>query len=641
MIVASNIFPLFFYFLYFLCAIFLAFYIPGSVLLRKLNLTTFHRTSLSLVFGMVLWGWQGFLFGFLGVRWLSYLYVLLFFFMWLLQGKAKGFRLPWVNVKRTDPLLVLIVVAGVAIQVSVLLLMGIRLESGLFFCCGAIGDFMYHIRLTDALVKQVPPFEPDMHGVFVTNYHYLGNLVVADLVRVFRLPLVFTEFQYMGLFISTLFGLLAIVFAQASRLKEGIIRWLVFFLYFGGDFIYIVLLALGRGFHFEMGPLENGAALLNNPPRAFAMVAFFGGLSLFSLWIKKKDFYRGVLTAIILSSLVGFKIYIGIFALCGFCTVAFLALAKRKRYLLLPILLTIVLSLILYLPVNKAAGTLRYVGFWRFEEFIVQPALGLSHMELARQVFYQHSNWLRVLQYDLIFMTLFIFSIFGPKLIGLFQTKKSMSFLPIETHVFLVTGIVTSTIVGFFFWQESGGSNSFNFLVSVYIIGSIYAAMASYYWFGKIRKKTVMIICILAFASLNFPRILYEEYKNIRSIITSYGHLVTKEELEAMNYVRTHTQPSAILLVDNTRYQTFIANRNIYLGDYGLLGSHDVDTSERRNTMKVITEYKDPQLVKRLLTENKISYLYLSSGEQTISTQSADILKRVFENNTVRIFKVL
>lgn len=638
---AANIPPLIFYFLYFLFAIFLAFYIPGSVLLGRLNLTTFHRISLSLVLGMVLWGWQGFLFGFLGVRWLSYVYLLLLFLIWvMLQGKVRGFRLPSINVKRIDPLLFLIVVVGVAIQVSVLLLMGIRLESGLFFCCGAIGDFMYHIRLTDAIVKQVPPFEPDMYGVFVTNYHYLGNLVVADLVRVFRLPLVFTEFQYMGLFISTLFGLLAIVFAQVSRLKEGIIRWLVFFLYFGGDFIYIVLLALGRGFHFEMGPLENGAALLNNPPRAFAMVAFFGGLSLFALWIKKKDFYTGVLTAIVFSSLVGFKIYIGIFALCGLVTVALYGLIKRKRYVLLPILLTIILSLILYLPVNKSAGTLRFMGFWRFEEFIVQPALGLSRLELAREVFYQHSNWLRVLQYDLFFMTLFIFSIFGPKLIGLFQTKKSMSFLPIETHVFLITGIVSSTIVGFFFWQESGGSNSFNFLVSVYIIGSIYAALASYYWFRKVKNKKLVLVFVLAFASLNLPRIIFEEQKNLRFIATRYGHLATNEELEAMEYVKKHTEPSAILLVSSTRYQTFLANRNIYLGDYGLLGSHDVDTSERRNTMKPITEYKDPQLVKRLLKENKIGYLYLSSGEQTISTQSADILETVFKNDDIHILKV-
>lgn len=628
-------------FIYFLIVSVVTFLIPGLTALSRTRLSFFQKTVLAIVVGIALWAWQGFVFGFLGGRWLTYIYLAVFglLFLKLYYIKLKKINLRRLALTKFDPVIVLLIGFGVMLQTSIVWLMGIRFSDGLYFCCGAIGDFMYHLRLTNEIIRQIPPYEPDMYGVVVRNYHYLGNIVVADLVRVFHLPLVFTQFQFMGILLSFLFGLSALVFAQLNKWSESPTRWLIFLLYFSGDFIYIIILLLGRGLDLSMGPLENGMALLNNPPRAYAIVAFFGGLSLLSYWTKKKDFLTGLVMALVFSSLISFKVYIGIYALCAVASLVIYYLYKRNFKMLLPLLLTIILSLSIYLPVNKDSGTLNFMGFWRFEEFIVQPALRLSHLELARQIFASHNNLVRVYLYDLFFMALFMFGMFGPKLIGLFQTKKSLKSLRPELHIFLIPSIFVSLIAGLFFWQSSGGSNSFNFLVSVYIIGSIYAAIGYSYWIGRF-KKSIAIILIIAVVLLNLPRIAFEQWKNIKEISSKGGILVNDYDLSALKFVRDKTAPESLFISFDASYITFLAQRPLFLGQWGLLESHEIRTETRRNIVKDISEFRNPSEIQKLLKKNNITHLYLAYGEQTISTQSAGLLKTVFVNKFTKIMSL-
>ena len=104
-----------------------------------------------------------------------------------------------------------------------------------------------------------------------------------------------------------------------------------------------------------------------------------------------------------------------------------------------------------------------FTGLSLFENFIVQPWMMLDRLELARRIYLEHRSWLRVIQYEVIFAFIFIATVFGTKLLGLFQTRKSLSRLPIELHIFLISGMAVSVILGLFFQQYTGGSNTFNF----------------------------------------------------------------------------------------------------------------------------------------------------------------------------------
>ncbi|OGH22682.1 MAG: hypothetical protein A3F31_02940 [Candidatus Levybacteria bacterium RIFCSPHIGHO2_12_FULL_38_12] len=622
------------YYFYFFIAAFFAFYIPGVIFLKNNSFTFFQKTVLSLVLGMVLWAWQGFVFGYLGMRWMSYVYVTIFFIFWI-----KKFHFSFPHFKKPDVLLSSIITVGIILQTSILLLTGIRHSGGIYFCCGAIGDNVYHIEIVYQLLRQFPPFEPGMYGVFIHNYHYWAHLVVEELSRVFFIPFIHIQFQYMPIFISAFLGLLTIIFGQIWKLKKNIVFWILFFFYFGGDYIYIVILLLGRGLHFDMGPLENGLAFLNNFPRSYAVIVFLAGLCLLSIWIKKRDIYIGFLSAILLGSAIAFKVYIGILALSGLPLLFFYFIYKKEYRMIFPIVLSFIFALIVYLPVNKASGGLFFTGFWRFEEFIVQPALGLSHLELAREIYFNHRNYLRVLQYDLFFMALFTFSIFGIKLIGFFQNKKSLSILPIEVNIFLLSSILINLFIGFFFQQESGGSNSFNFLVSVYIIISIYAGISVSYWLQK-SSNSFKIIIVLLILMGTLPRIAFEEYKNIKMLRPDSAFFIDEEHLKIFEFIKNKTSPESLILSPRLNYLTFLAQRPIFLGDWGILDSHTIDTSQRRNIIKEVLKNPDEKVVYKQLKDNNISHLYLSFGQFLVSTDSAKFLKKVFSNEYAKILQV-
>ncbi|MEK7559106.1 MAG: hypothetical protein AAB521_02265 [Patescibacteria group bacterium] len=637
------------FFLLFFIAIFLAFFIPGDLTLRKINLSIFQRLVLGTVIGMILWGWQGFIFGYLGIRWLSYLYLLIVFILWIkFHLGSNFFNLSKVRFSKGSLLLISIIAIGTLSQLSTIWFTGIFYSNGLYFCCGNTSDSLYHIALTNQLIKHFPPYEPGIFGVLVQNYHYWGNLVIGELIRVFKLPLIQTQYQYSTLLISLFLGLSAVAFGQIVKLGRNFILWLVFFLYFGGDLIFLLLFALGKGFSFNMSSLEDGARFLVNPPRAFSIIVFFVGISLLILWLRKKDWYTGLLMALVLGSLIGFKVYTGIFALSGLALLGGYFLISRNFRMIPPLIITLILSLVIYLPVNNNAGGLYFTGLWLFENFIVQPVLGLERLELARVIYVQHHSWLRVLQYELIFFSLFVVSIFGSKLIGIFQTKKSLSLLPSGLNIFMAGGFIVSAIAGFFFQQSSGGANTFNFLVSIFIIGSIYTSLACFYWIGKVSSKFKIVIVILVLL-LTLPRVAHEVSNNIMYLVKKEGFLIENSELQGLNYIKEKTAKSSLVLVDNrgfemdkdSPYISFMADRPMFLSGKGILESHGIDTSEKLLLANTIFMSSNVTEVCTILFKNRISYIYLSTHDNLPIEKSASCLKNVFQNKKVKILRVL
>ena len=620
------------FFLYFLFSSFLSFYIPGSLLLRPLKFPFFVNIILSLVVGMVLWGWQGFVFGFLGARWLSYMYLVVIFFLWFVSRRKTKIIVPKIDIPIT-----FLIVIGTFLQTFVVFFTGLLWKDGIRFCCGAVGDNLYHLGITYQVIRHIPPFDPEMSGELLRNYHYWAHLVIAELSRVFGLPFIQTEFQYMSIFVSLFLGLTIVVLGQIAKFKKGVLFWILFLLYFGGDFIYIVIFLLGRGIHFEMGPLENGVAFLNNFPRSYAIVIFLAGLSFLMIFIQKKRIYAGFIMALLFGSAIGFKVYVGIFGLSGLAVLGLYYLYKKQYKMLIPCFLAILCALLVYLPTNKGSGGLFFTGFWRFEEFIVQPALGLSHMELARRIYLEHNNILHATLFDFIFMALFTFSIFGVKLFGLFQNKKTLLFFPKEFHIFLMSALLINTVVGFFFQQDIGGTNSFNFLVTVYIISSIYAGIT--FW-NLFNKKNVLIsgIVLLILILGTIPRIVFEENKNIQ-MFKEGGSVVPNETLDAYNFFKNNTNKDSIVISSVPSFFTFLSERSVYLGAFGILESHTVDIADRKKTQKTVFTSNDEKKIYTKLVENKINYVYMQSSQELPSTHSARFLKKVYDNTDVKILQ--
>ncbi len=640
------------YFFYFILAIFLAFYIPGNVLIKRLSLSVFPTTVLSFLAGMTLWGWQGFVFGYIGIRWMSYPYLLFFFILWFhANHKSITSIRKWkvlFKKKSIDYILVFLVFFGVMLQLSSVWFTGIFTSKGLSFCCGNVPDNLLQLAITNQVVKNFPPLEPGMFSSVIQNYHYWDSLVMGELIRVFRLPLIATDFQYMTVFISLFLGFSAITFSYLLGLGKIFARWIVFFLYFGGDFVWLLVGILRGRDLFAMHPLESGQQFLENIPRAIAVIVFFAFVSIFLLWIRKKDRLSGFLMAIFAATLIGFKIYIGLFVFFGLGALGLFDLFKRYYSMIVALILAALLGLLIYLPVNSQAGGLYFVGTWRFENFILQGYFGsLPKLELSRAVYIAHHSFLRVISYELFYATFFIVAIFGTKLLGLIQNKKSMRLIPKELHTVLITGIIISAIIGMFFNQTVGGSNTFNFIVSVFIIGSIYTALACYYWLSG-KKSLLRTVIIIAIVSLTAIRGFNQAYNNLSSIIRGSAFTIYPKELNAIKLLDLEKDTSKLVIVDpaismdfQAPYLSFLTDKKMFLsGQVDELDAHGINYSQRLKVRNTIFSGTDPAAVGTALLNNNIGYVYMLSKDSLSSTDTAEFTNVLINNGTIRILKV-
>lgn len=638
---SSLLVPEFFlYFLFSSIAIFIVIFIPGYVVLKSLQLGQkfLFNTVQSLVIGTAMWVAQGFLLGFLGLRVVTYLYIFVFILFFL---RVKKFKRPIINFGKNEVFVFLLILVGVFVQSSAAFFMGVRSSHGLSFCCVDISDNLYFASLSQAVSNNIPPFEPGLFGVVVKNYHYLSNVFVGELVRIFNLPVMFVQFQVSNIYLPVMLGLTTLVFGRAVTKKWSFSYWLLFFIYFGGDFVWFILLFRDNPNIFSMSSLEDGAKFLSNPPRAYAVIQLMGGLSLLKVMLGTKKNIASVLTAsLVFGTLIGFKVYVGIFALVGLGALALMGIFKRKRYYGVLFICTFIIALMVYLPVNKNAGGLYFTSFWFFENFIVQPGLHLERLELARRIFFDDHKVLKSLAFDSLFMLVTIVALFGTKLIGIVQTKGSAKILSQQMHVFFLSGIAVSFVFGFFFQQSSGGSNTFNFIVNIFIFLSVYCAATMTWINSKMRK--IGIVLSIAVIILTIPRVVNEFQSNIKKITSWNVTTFPKNEISGLEFLSQ--QQRGLVLVDHTHfklddispYMSLYSEQPMFLSGLGILDSHGVEAKERKKQYESIINGSVLDATKTIYNTHINYVITIPHGLDKLSPYSESL----YMNDNIQIIKI-
>lgn len=254
----------------FYLAIFFAWFIPGMTILHKENISFPHKTVVASILGLVLWAWQGYLFGYLHIRWASYLYLLLTCFFFIRYRVYRVISLRKITWQKKDVFAVLMILIGATVQTLPYIRSGFMTSQGMLFTVYNQTDHYWHASMINELVQRFPPFEPGMFGILKYNYHYCFNLTTAELVRVFHLPLLPTQFPGMYVFGSISLGLMLLVLGRSVFPSSSFSYWLLFFFYFGGDASYWITFIMQKKIDFGVPSLiEDGAFFMDNPPRAF------------------------------------------------------------------------------------------------------------------------------------------------------------------------------------------------------------------------------------------------------------------------------------------------------------------------------------------------------------------------------------
>lgn len=637
-------------FFYYFVVVFFAYYIPGSLLLCRVHMPRIIKISLSVTFGMVLFAYQGYLFGFMHVRYLTYFYLLTCLLAWLIGQRKK---------KKTDSVgqftmnwkVWAIILIGSFMQLSTIWFTGVVLNGTAYYCCGNANDNFLYGSLSREITHSIPPEHPGMTGELFKNYHYWSNIVIGETSRIFRLPVFQLQFQYSTVLISIMTGMLLLGLVWQLGGADHLGLWTIFFFYFGSDAIYWIIALLHSAPPFSMSSLEDGAGFLANYPRAVAVMVGAAAMIMLFYVRKKPTKTIVVVTSLLFASIAGVKIYIAFFMYVGLLSIALFDAIKHKSKISAFVgFITATLVLPVYLQTNTGAGGLYYLGFWRAQNFIVQPWLNLLRMEQARIIYEGDHKWLQVMFFNIIFTAIYIVAIYGTKIIALFNNKKTLKQLPGEFHIFMFPALLTSFILGFFYNQATGESNTFNFLISIFIFSSLYAALVMNYVTEKGYQRLGVIITLFV-VFLTVPRPIYRTYRNISDLINKRSFSISKDILNGAKAIRSGTNQNDVFLV-NPRYFKFdtegpvfsmVLDRPMYYSGeqflYWFKAPPDA-IAKRKQVATTIFTSKNIIEVAAVLKQNPITYIIDTPISLIGSTTSASFLRTYYMNSDIKVINV-
>lgn len=655
-------------FIFFVVAIFTSFFLPGFFIMnfidRKANI---RNMVLSYSIGFVLWSAQGFVFGFLHIRFMTYIYLLFFIFMSYKNLKnIKYLQLYLLQQVKRNKIITLIIIIGMVFQSLLMVGSGIKTPEGLRFLGSNNVDGIMHLGYIQSMITKFPPIEPGAYGLSLKNYHYWIDLNIAELSRIWKIPNILIFFQFLPPFISVITSVATFILLKiwTGSKKAGLFG--LFFLYFGSDGAYLFMLYLHHHFGFYTPAIDNGITQFLNMPHASAKMIFTAGLIPFFYWVKTKEMRWGILAAFLFVSLIGFKIYFGIFAGLGLglvvvgkilvaaydikkhkASLSFSQRIKKEYFSIILLLSFIIIAAIIYLPSNSGSGGLQYYPLEWPKLFLGQSNLDMREWWLRMQVYVAAGNIRNVIIYDSYAIFVTLICIHGTRIIGLLPTRKLSNLLGWEHMLFFIPGIIIFHILGLFTLQAAGSFNVFNFFVVSTVVMSFFSAYLMYDLMQKNKIWANVLIFLIIILSL--PRAIYELYSVSGSIVKNNGALISSEELSALDYVRQNTPVDSVIqsnpnnFLDNkTPYVAYFANRQTYITGITMISSHGQKIDALQAELNRLFHIKDAKKFAELAKKNNIDYIYLQKKpeQKLLFAYNTDLFNKVYENESIIILKI-
>lgn len=651
------------FFLLFFIAVFFSIYIPGYYWIKKISvksLLIFH--VLSFVLGFVIWAAQGYIFGYLNLRFLTYVYVVLFFFIAYREREnlIQIFKITISNLRRFDKVALIFITIGMIVQSYPVFMSGMLYTGGVRFFDVNATDGVLHLGYIQSMIQNFPPIEPGINSPLI-NYHYWSDLVLAELARVWKLPVMHLFFQYIPPLLSVVTGFVVYGLVRVWGGNKIVGWWALFLIYFSGDMAFSIMLLLHQKISFSTPAIDNGVSQLLNLPNASAKLIFITSLISMYIWVKEKSIKYGVLTLALFSVLVGFKVYFAIYVAIGLSLLLAFNLLKSlfssgkvkgllnraiysvstSKSLIGIFLLFLLISALIYFPPNKGSGGLFFAPLEWSKLFLSAEGLNLEGLLLQRESNIKSGNLLMSVFFNISIILISLISIYGTRLIGLIPEKNLYKHLGFDMIIFMIPGVVIFNILGFYTLQESGLYNVFNFFVVSTVVLTIFSAFV----IGRIHEKgrvlLVLLLCLVVI--LTVPRsvsILYN-FTSYYFIKPSSGKLVSNSELQVFRYIRDNTPRESIVQThlrnswdQESPYTVFFTQRNSFLTGTRLLETHNQPTNYQKSELEGLFDEPNSGKFAEKMVDLKINYVIIKKDNEQTPEFPIDktFLKIIFEN---------
>jgi hypothetical protein len=654
-----DLITLLFHLLVFSLTFFAFVFVPGFFLLNRLQLklTPLEKISLSLSLGIIFFTLMIFILSHLHLRLLIFPLFLFFLVYFLLRYRPE--RKKFLKIWKPELWPSLAIGFASLMQFALMYKSATPYQGGLAFW-GVHGyDGLWHASLISELARHFPPQNPGFAGEALKNYHFLADLFIAQLHNFSRIPILDLYFRFLPLFLTPLLNVLIFIFVRRWAKSEKIACWAVFFTSMAGSFGYLPQL-IGHGsnnWETAFWGVQPASAFLN-PPFALSLIILMVGFFLFQELPMKPSKWFFLILGLVFGSLIGIKVYAGLIILTSLILMGlWQLLRKQDKSIIIIFFISLIFSLIVYLPSGKATGDFMVFEPWWFIQTMVQAPdrLNWPGLELRRQTYVLINDFI-----SLGFLQAFVFSIFllgnlGVRVIG-FPVFIKRIFKGELIDRFLILASLVAFTPPLFFVQKSVPWNSIQFMYYSIFLFSFFAAVVFAWLLKKARFLFLKLTIILIFVSLALPSTLKTIYWFNAPTPTT---LLEAGEVEALEFLRTHSQKGEIILTYpysayeqrkykeppvpmtyyNSPYVAFFTERRVFLEDQNAATILGYDLETRLTQEKAFFETKDSLSAQEFLILNKIGYVYLVDNQNLVADKEEIGLEEIFNNQKVRIYQ--
>jgi hypothetical protein len=621
----------------------LCFFIPGLLVTQilKLRSTPICRFVLAVVIGIALFGAQAYVFGWFGVRFVSYGYIVAVagVSFWQRQSIKQYIGELWHAVRTLDTIIIALVVGVVLLQSLQMFGNGLPQVDGMKFWRTNAYDGIYHLGLIESMKRTLPPVEPSSSGQPVINYHYWSDLVISEQSRVFKTPSVFLFFQWWPIFVSTLSALALVELvrlltkSQTLRFTHLAIVLSLVLLALGSDSGWALYWLLHDQISFVYPAIDNGPTQFLNMPHTFGKLFLLSIGSLFLIW--RKDRHWSVLFLLLFLSAVciGIKVYFGLALALGFFGIfLYDAVVSRSVSSFLRLVgmgvVYLIMIAVIYLPVNSGAGGLSWYPLEWPTLLINRNNIDWTDLAIRIGIARYEHNTSKQALYNMILVAVGLIAIHGSRALGFLLTKRSVRMFGSDGIIFFFVPVLICTILGFTTLQVSGGFNVFNFFVVSLSILSISAALLLAEVYEKNRIIGALLITIVVLLCL--PRSLYETVtmaKNYKSGDDSV--FVTAADLQAFSYLRTLPDSAVVAtsldhdLERRSTYQAAFSGKQSYFSGKYLLETHNEPFVEKEQNNRYLFSHSTLYDIKNTANRLGITHIVVNAAHLNTPAERA------------------
>lgn len=641
---------------YVLIAMVLAFSIPGFNAQGRLTsrFSKIESLIISTGIGLILWAYQAIIFGYLNLRFLSYLYIALnlwYFVKRQIQAPTFSLRLKLrfgeISKNTVSLLFVCVFVAGVFGQSAPYWIGGNPLDDG-YHLNRSTKDSLWHSALIAQIVRRFPPDEPGLSGYRFSNYHYWADIIIAEFSRVFHLPPLATQYHYIYPLMSLLLGSITYVLAKTFGFSKLGILLAVYLQYFHSDIIYFLTFLTTRVVRFDIWPISTGPTFFDTLSLSFSHAILMLAVLVLFFWIKTRENRAGIIVILLFSSLIGLKTHTGIIINLGLFSIALWFILNHRYRQFVFVLLSYMLSLSIFLLLNKPTVALVFSPFWFIRhEFATDTRLGLASLDSLRQLYLLNGAGIRSFLLDALMLIIFLAAFFGLNTLALVPSRLLKKSLGNLFFCFFYVSIFGGLLFGSLTSEKGGDIHVYNFFFAAIPLINLVTAHTYANFLTAYRSKFIHFMLVLFLLGTTLPRWIYS-VSVIQNYFSPRAAVVSRDELEAMDFIRNNSTKKDVVLVDNNGhldsvypYVSTFTQRDMFLSGQQFLREDGVNYQKREQERNNLLSTSDPVVAREILKENNIKFLYfygtpilspgLLNAPITLSFQNSSVTVYQFE----------